>query len=63
MMKENFLIPFVSADGDTLLLTTKDKTPKFLERFTAPHAAEKLRMCDRTNVHYEKMRKYISSLI
>lgn len=63
MMKENFLIPFVSGDGDTLLFTTKDKIPRFLERFTAPHSTEKLRMCDYANPHYEKMCAYVNSLI
>jgi hypothetical protein len=53
MFDSGFIIPYVDADGETLLFTTNEKREAFKEKFPS------MRECDLSSQHYPKMLAYI----
>jgi len=56
MVNDNFLFPYVSGDGNTLLFTCNWKKVLFEKKFP------KMTPCDKKNPFYQKMIDYINSL-
>lgn len=56
MIDDSFLLPYVSADGSTLLLTCKWKEESFRNKFP------KMNPCIQDNPHYGRMLHYISTI-
>ena len=57
MVQDNFLIPYVSTDGSTVLFTTKMKEIKFQDKFP------KMVICHQGSPYFTKMKEYIYSIV
>ncbi|NRH20740.1 hypothetical protein HOO68_01705 [Candidatus Gracilibacteria bacterium] len=56
LIEDNFILPFVSKDGDAILLSCKGKDDVFKKKFS------KMELCQKGHPHYDNLIKYLSKI-